>query len=1028
MPPVASSSKPQRRRLRVACLAGATAFALAGGPFVLAAGASDPVLVRLKAASFDPLLDGEPDLSLEPLPEGRVLRPGAAGAGRVRLVQFHGPIGAREQSALALLGVEVLGFVPDSTLVVRLPVGEGEHLLRAAPGVRWEGSFRRGYNLSPDLRRALTDGAGPPSLVLDVFLFPDEDPRPIAAGLAAQGPAASVRFVRERRPVRVTVEVAGHALAAVVAALAGDPAVMFVEERRPLVAHNDNAVWIGQSGDRTNGPGEATAADPKPYAQSATVWSRGLTGAGEIVAVADTGLETGLCFFDDPLRPAVAQTVAPPATLTLDPDHRKILAWNAPHASSLATDDSFRHGTHTAGSAVGDDLAHPAQGGSAGHDSGDGMAPAARLVFEDVSGPVNSACSTSITVDSMDDLLVQEYAAGARISSNSWGGSAGGGHDGTTVELDQSGFTLEDMLVLFSAGNGGAGGVSNFAACKNCVAVGATENYDGTHDDVFGILDPENMTAFSSRGPTPDGRIKPDVVAPGHFVHSARFPVQYAQNAGDPICDPSDPGVCFPGFGGCYVTDDGATCHSDRLLGTSMSTPVVAGLAALVRQYFTEGFWPPGAPSPTDARQPTAALVKAVLINGARNLTGRLYERRGAPVDFGPLLDAPSNVQGWGRVTLDDALEFTGDARRLHVEEIPNAEGLATGERLTSTLSVSSAAEPLKATLVWTDAPGLPLSAGVLVDDLDLELTTSDGKAYRGNQWTTDNVNVVGDKASAPNATGRDTVNNVEGVRVPAPSTGLVRVQVTGRNVPGTMSLARQGYALVVTGAVGPCTAVPPPSGLRVTDYGASHVTLGWDAVPGAFGYEVRRNRSGCRDPFPADRTFAIAPGATSFTDSTVDSGIVHHYSIRALTSAAGCVTADGACVSALTVEGDPPPPVPDGSVGTPLRVGKGTQPNRLVLTWDATTCPAEGHHLLHGDLDTVAAPGVGGAACGLGTSGSFEWIGVPPGDLWLLIVAESAAGIEGSWGARSDDTPRGGGVVSGHCGMLVRDDSETCP
>ena len=190
-----------------------------------------------------------------------------------------------------------------------------------------------------------------------------------------------------------------------------------------------------------------------------------------------------------------------------------------------------------------------------------------------------------------------------------------------------------------------------------------------------------------------------------------------------------------------------------------MATPIAAGLGALARQYFVDGFYPSGLANTADVRNPTAAALKALLINSSRNMTGHLYERRGEnPVDFGLLADAPSSVQGWGRLALDDALYFDGDSRRLIVVDVAHAVGLATGELYEERFSVTDTAQQLKITLVWTDPPGPIFGTGSLINNLDLELIAPDGTVYRGNRWTADLANVSGDLASLPDATGSDAI------------------------------------------------------------------------------------------------------------------------------------------------------------------------------------------------------------------------------------------------------------------------------
>jgi hypothetical protein len=99
-----------------------------------------------------------------------------------------------------------------------------------------------------------------------------------------------------------------------------------------------------------------------------------------------------------------------------------------------------------------------------------------------------------------------------------------------------------------------------------------------------------------------------------------------------------------------------------------------------------------------------------------------------------------------------------------------------------------------------------------------------------------------------------------------------------------------------------------------------------------------------------------------------------------------------------------------------------------IDLTWDVSTCSSTDHHLIYGDLASVASTTVVGAACDLGTSGSASWSGVPSGNLWFLIVGDDGASAEGSWGTDGAGAQRGGSVPSGRCGMTARDNSGACP
>lgn len=120
----------------------------------------------------------------------------------------------------------------------------------------------------------------------------------------------------------------------------------------------------------------------------------------------------------------------------------------------------------------------------------------------------------------------------------------------------------------------------------------------------------EGLAAFSSRGPTFESRIKPDVVAPGTGILSARSSLV------------NDAGL----FG---TSDDPQWMFE---AGTSMATPLVSGCAAVIRQALKSN--PPTDAPPT---YPSAALVKAILINGAVDLVGQYH-----PTEAGKSHPAPT--------------------------------------------------------------------------------------------------------------------------------------------------------------------------------------------------------------------------------------------------------------------------------------------------------------------------------------------------------------------------------------------------
>ncbi len=140
--------------------------------------------------------------------------------------------------------------------------------------------------------------------------------------------------------------------------------------------------------------------------------------------------------------------------------------------------------------------------------------------------------------------------------------------------------------------------------------------------------------------------------------------------------------------------------------------------------------------------------------------------------------------------------------------------------------------------------------------------------------------------------------------------------------------------------------------------------------------------------------------------------------------------SAPGACATSACPAGAvPPPPVPDGTLGAPVRASRAAADgSAIALTWDASTCPAAGYHVLYGSLSTVSSYAIGGSACGIGTSGSFEWTGVPAGDLWFVVVSDDGATVEGSWGQDSAGEERGSSTPSGECSLAFRTNEGTCP
>lgn len=445
------------------------------------------------------------------------------------------------------------------------------------------------------------------------------------------------------------------------------------------------------------------------------IWNKGIHGEGEIIGIGDSGLD-----YDTPWARDAAGTA-------IGAEHRKVVGYDTRYGDDYDS-DSPGHGTHVFGTVAGDRT--PVDG----TDSGNGMAPKAKVFIQDMTP---GATRSIYPPDDLGLLFGTAYNAGARLHTNSWGNSD------TSYSLyaqsaDRYLWEHKEFLVLFANGNSGpgAGTVGNPATAKNVISVGATLNGSSA----------ESMASFSSNGPTRDGRIKPTVTAPGQDIRSI------------------DSDGLKNSFNSGLIT----------MSGTSMATPSVAGAAAMVRQYFRQGFYPLGVAAPNGAFVPSAALIKAVLINSAEDMTGT-----GTHI--------PSTAQGWGRINLSRVLPFAVDAGRLAVAS--SEPGLATGGNWSGAYYVPGG-EPLKVTLVWTDFPGSPGAAKALVNDLDLSVTTPDGTTLFGNALT----NGASFAGGAP-----DRLNVEEQVLIPAPPAGSYTVTVSGHNIPN----GPQPFAIVLTGVSG---------------------------------------------------------------------------------------------------------------------------------------------------------------------------------------------------------------------------------
>ncbi len=651
---------------------------------------------------------------------------------RTYLVQFKNKIKAQDKADLSKLGFKIYSYVPDDSLIVR---GDAQALKTMQSKLQQVVPYSADYKWIGE-KPSLSVFSRNQNEIFLVKVLDSSRSQTIAEDLKKLSPSVKVEangssWLTVRVPQNLISAVMSHDEIESIESVPQFELMHIVLDDEATPAEEAPA-----SGDYTDLTGYEDGTIVMGFNQ---VWYNGYTGLNQIVSMADTGLDSG-----------DASQIHSDFSAAINSGKNY-----APYGDTWA--DPMGHGTHVAGSVL-----------SRGVASGGiirGGAYQAQMV---VQGLWSSMFNNLMVPPQLSTLFSEAYESGARVHTNSWGSPRNlGAYDSFSSQVDEFMWNYPEMLIIFAAGNSGVdmdhngridpGSVSSPGTAKNTLTVGASENYvlkGGIQKQIKELRDAttkwgaepiassyvsdnvNGVAMFSSRGPTSDGRLKPDVVAPGTNVLSDRSQQQGASEL-------------WGAYNQLYTYSG----------GTSMATPLTAGAAAVVRQYLVEtaGF-----------ANPSAALVKAVLMSTGTDLYPGQYGEIGEASGQELVKVRPDSNQGYGRVDV-----YKATIQPLSKILIDETEGVALDESKEWTVEVASG-ETLTAMMVYTDAPGAAAAAKALVNDIDLEVIGPAG-SYKLE----------------------DRTNNSEMIELKNAFPGTYKIRVSGYNIPQGKE-GRQPFALAI--------------------------------------------------------------------------------------------------------------------------------------------------------------------------------------------------------------------------------------
>lgn len=626
------------------------------------------------------------------------------------LLSFNRPLSEREKFQLAASGVTLLAYVGDNAYFATLDAQRADAATVAnAPAIRRLDHIKREWKLHPDVaadevRPWAVVGANDLSKAAARVADPGEDGEPIVAAYVVLHQDADAQdegweAVRRHAGSVVSFLPSVNTLVVEIPAsnlkkLADEDAVQYIEPPLPALSelNSDARLRVG-----------ADVVQAAPYNLDGTGVNALIFDGGKVFAHQDFGSRLTIGMSD--------------------------------------TSSTSDHATHVAGTV-----------GGSGQGSGGanrGMAPNVGIIsyaLEQPGGLTQGFLYTN-PLDMESDYTEAITVYGADLANNSIGTNTApngfpcsweGDYGVTDTVIDaivRGSIDGNPFRIVWANGNERNSGrcgtlyqtTAPPACAKNHITVGALNSNN------------DSVTSFTSWGPADDGRMKPDISAPG------------CQSGGDN-------GITSTSSGGGYTVK----------CGTSMASPVVCGISALLLQDFRAMY--PGEP---DFRNST---LKVLLAHSA--------------VDIGNV--GPDYQSGYGSVRATAAVDLL---RTGHFFEAEVSQGGSHG----AVAFVSPGTSQLKVTIAWDDAPGTPNVSPALVNDLDLVVRSPSGVQHY--PWT---LSGLANPAAPAARTQANRVDNIEQVLVDNPEPGVWTVEVVGFNVP----VGPQPFSLVASPSIQNCSDI----------------------------------------------------------------------------------------------------------------------------------------------------------------------------------------------------------------------------